>query len=686
MSVTKSFQTFGYDNRYDPKWCIGSTTFTTNQMDWAVVVAVEDHHHYDYQLNINGKMIYPNQFYVVGNHAVIPPDPIIATESHSYISGSEESGYPIMGTESWWQNDRYVWYGGSSGGGYSGVYSEPDYKFTSNAEFQAALANGDISPVESKVYFDVYINGTDQPSLFVNWTADDDLPIAGLKPHVWIECEAVSMADHEFTTTPSGIRIPNEQQWFLDSAGDYSYGGSYEDSYPGIAQHFSNKQNTAEKLLNWGFDGVPAFIGIMLRMDVVGYDEHGFQTSEWCELQKIVINKDATYSLTSYSDSQTPYNTVETVVRFHSGEPDYVMPDDDPDYPGGTNIDDDGPGRYDPDDTPDPSDFTDPIGYDGNAVLTKTYAVSESTLQNIGQKLWSQSYFNVLKIQNNPIENIVSVKAFPFAMSGTPENIQVGDISFGINGDKVASVQKKKITGSYTYSGKFHNYLDLAPYTSIKINLPYIGLIQLDPADLLGSKLYVEYVIDLVTGQCMAKLYLDEDATTQKAIPYMNLYGQMGVDVPLTSSDRVQTELRAASAAVTAMGSSIGQMVSGNVGGGAVSGLSDALSIAGADYTTQRTASQSPACTSHASPDIFILIERPAADPATGVDEYGNVDQNARLGYAHLHGFPCHKYKTLGSYPSGSFVQVERRTDIQIAMTAEENRMLEELLTSGVYV
>ena len=627
---------------------------------------------------IDGVEEYSNLFSILASPDPIQPgtSPLVSWNEETVAQGGEY-GFnpygPLTFTDTgygYWETIMDL-----TGADDFGAYSA-DYVFETRSDYEQALENGEIVPIESTVYFDVYVNGSDMPNIFVNWTAGEELSPVELTPTIWYACQNESTSIPELVTE-GGIVVPNESAWFVMPAGSYSYGGSFEMSYLSMMQSFEKFLNSVSKMLHWGLNGEPEYMHLYLRMDS--------SVNGIGQLWQVTINKDGTASASSISGSQTTESFV-TLVRLHTGEPDYVMPDDGDDYPGGTNIDDDGPGRYDPDDIPDTSDFTDPIGFDGNAVLTKTYAVSEATLQNIGQKLWSQSYYNVLKIQNNPIENIVAVKAFPFSMTGTPENIQVGDISFGINGDKVASVQTKKITGSYTYTGKFHNYLDLAPYTSIKINLPYIGLIQLDPADLLGSKLYVEYVIDLVTGQCMAKLYLDEDETTQKAIPYMNLYGQMGVDIPLTSSDRVQTELRAASAAVTAIGSSVGQMVSGNVGGGVVSGISDALSIAGADYTTQRTSTQSPACTSHASPDIFILIERQAADPATGVDEYGKVDPNARLGYAHLHGFPCHKFKTLGSYPSNSFVQVERRTDIQIAMTAEENRMLEELLTSGVYV
>lgn len=666
------------------KWAKMQTTITDTWGDWMVPVMIKTG-----TATVDGETRDCGIImFAIHENAVQPPTPV---QTYSNVKTGGDMDSPNPETLYTWEISRlpdqsyqygeFKFWGAAAGNDSKGFYGDY-YSYNSWEDLYTAIDNGDLRPIQPKVYFDVYINGIEEPSIFVNWTANEDLSPAALSPRVWQGVQQTDYIVPEYITDQqTGLVDVNPAAWYTASAGSYSYGGSFETTYLTIQSYFEQFLNPSSKVLEWGFDGKPGFIKLYLRMVNVapsGADGIG-------DLATVTITRDGqgSYELVSGSSDNPGF---DTIVRFHTGEPDYVMPDDGDDYPGGTNIDDDGPGRYDPDDIPDTSDFTDPIGFDGNAVLTKTYAVSAATLQNIGQKLWSQSYYNVLKIQNNPIENIVSVKAFPFSMTGTSENIQVGDISFGINGDKVASVQTKKITGSYTYTGKFNNYLDLSPYTSIKINLPYIGLIQLDPADLLGSKLYVEYIIDLVTGQCMAKLYLDEDATTQKAIPYMNLYGQMGVDVPLTSSDRVQTELRAASAAVTAMGSSIGQMVSGNVGGGMVSGISDALSIAGSDYTTQRTASQSPACTSYASPDIFILIERPAADPATGVDQYGNVDTSQRNGYAHLHGFPCHKFKTLGSYPSNSFVQVERRTDIQIAMTAEENRMLEELLTTGVYV
>lgn len=628
--------------------------------------------------NIDGVPEYSNNLYLLASPDPIQPstDPFSSYNEEILAQGGDYGFNPFTLT---FHDTVYgYWEAGLSlsGADEFGAYAA-DYVFDTYEEYEAALEAGDITPLESTVYFDVYIDGTDKPSIFVNWTAGEDLSPAELTPKIWNAVQAL-LPTYDDTVTLEGIEQPNPLAWQVGSAGSFSYGGSYNNTYLSIQQQFEPFLNTANRLIQWGFNGEPEYIRLYLRMDSA--------INGTGDLYRVQIAKNGTATATKIDGSSTT-EAFSTVVRLHTGEPDYIPPQDPDNYPGGTNYDGDGPGQYDPDDKPDPTDFTEPGGFDGNAVLTKTYAVSATDLRNIGQKLWSQDYFDVLKIQNNPIENIVAVKHFPFAMpSGTTEEIKIGDVSFGVNGDKVASVQsyRTKATlkiGSYTFTPKYKNYLDLAPYTSVKLFLPYIGFIQLDPAEVYGSKITVFYYVDLVTGQCMARLVLDEQTIEGQtySIPYMTVYGQMGVDIPLTSSDRVQTELRTASAALTAVGGSAGQMVSGNVPGGIISGMSDALSIAGADYTSQRTSSQSPSCSSFDCQDVFVMIARPAA-------EY--VDKDAKTGYGHLHGYPCHKYKRLSDsvFKDGHFVQIERRTDLKIAATSEENRMLEELLTSGVYI
>ena len=658
-----SYQSWGWNRGHDPEWNIADVAVTTTQFEWLVTCFVPSTS-YAYEINVNGVMKHCGPVFLVGlPPAITPPTPVTSV-SAVITSGDMQAGASQPYTNIYSRGD-YIYLQQPDGN--SGIYSEADYTFETMQDFYDAMDNGEILPITPDVYFDVYVNGSDKPSLFVNWTAGEDLSPVMLTPKVWIGCESLITLIPDITTQ-EGINAPNPAAWNVDSAGAQSYGGSYSITFLAIQQHFEQYLNAVSKLERWGFNGDPEYVRLYLRMD------YGDQIGE---LYRVGINIDGS-TQENYKVPDSSLNaTYDTYVRIHAGEPDYVPPEDPEGYPSGTNADDDGPGKYDPDNIPDPDDFTDPVGFDGNAVLTTTYALSDATLQNIGQKLWSQDYFNVLKIQTNPIENIVAVKHFPFAMTGSSQEVKVGDVAFGINGDKVPSVKTLSI-GSYTYTGHFKNYLDLSPFTLVKIHLPYIGLFQLDPADILGCKLGVKYYVDLVTGQCMAKLILDEKLNG-KSIPYMTVFGQMGVDIPLTSTDRVQAEIRAASASVSAMGSVVGHLMGGDALGAAVSGATGALNIAGADYTSQRTASQSPVCAAFDTQDVYMLIERPAS-------EYVETQSGTPSGYKHLHGQPSNKYRYLRSYPAGSFVQVDRRADLKFAMTSEENAMLEQLLTEGVYI
>lgn len=610
--------------------------------------------------------------YYIGKKSAIPGEP---SYTYTYTNGTgpgymPESLVNMPAVSAYSERNGYGYVATGTGAIMCGS-DTADYTYATQADFENAIDNDEIQAIKPTVYFDVYLDGSDMPTINVNWTAPEELSPVSLQPEIWFATEDLS-PDPEApeVITRDGIKYPDVSVWNVVSAGSYGYGGSMSTTYLSIMNAIEPKMSfpkAAFKIFHWGFDGKPAYVRLYMRMN---------NGEDIGELQRTQITIDGSGSNTEIANSgnDAPYNTV---VRFHTGEPDYVLPDDDDDYPGGTNIDDDGPGRYDPDNPPPIPDFQqdEGIGFDGNAVLTTTYVCSSGDLVNVGQKLWSQAYFNVLKVQSNPIENIVSIKAFPMAIpGGSSETIKVGDIDFGVTANKhsslyVFTVGSVKYTGYYTaydiaHPGSGNRYLDFAPYTKVKLNLPYIGLIELDPNEIYGSTISVKYIIDLVTGQCMAIITLD-------AIPFLTVTGQMGFDIPLTATDRVQTELRVASAAITAVGGAAGHILAGDVGGGVLAGATGAMNIMGADYTSQRTASPSPACASYANHMVYLLIDRPQTSGQSS-------------GFKHLHGKPCHKYSKLSNL--SGFVAVDRRADIKVGMTSEENKLLEQLLTEGVYI
>lgn len=624
-------------------------------------------------VNVDGEQKESGYVYVFSQPDLLQPDtnPFVTRTVDNISTGGDytppdtyigDIDNPMMRNNLWYVTIAVT------GSTVCGVWDSCDYTFDTAAELWEKVDAGELVPISllDNAVCDIYIKGNIKPSIFARWHLESTDTASPLTMQARF-CYSVTDLQDIKTNETYNIPEPDTSKWYVNYPTYYfDYDSKWDTTYLSLAGTFDQYLNPVSRVEYFGVDGTPDNIDLLFRF-VNSDDKIG-------SLYRISIPispssaSDITVQLIEQSSYNPNFNT--QVVIHYDAEPTDIISPDDSGYPSGSDIDGGDDGKYGTDPDIEAFDDADGIGFDGNAVLTKSYAVTAATLRNIGEKLWTQDYFNVLKIQNNPIENIIAVKAYPFDNAGaSTENVKVGDIDFGVSGDIVPSVVKFSIaSGSYSgrikYTGKYGNYLDLAPFTKIKVNLPYVGLIDIDPADIFNATLKVEYVVDLVTGQCMAKLTVD-------GIPYMNCYGNMGVDVPLTSSNRVQTELKQASAMVSAYGGAAGQLMSGDVAGAGINAAASTLSFMGADYATQRTASLSPACDTFANHAVFLLIEYP-------------LFTGESAGYKHLHGYPCHKYMPLSSF--SGFVQVDKRADIQIAMTSEENAILENLLTTGVYI
>ena len=518
---------------------------------------------------------------------------------------------------------------------------------------------------ERKCVVDMYFNGTKEPNISITWkgavdgtASSDDEILQASNLHIINYAPAdIQQTYTAFYTyiDQSGIRRMNDVVYRevdkLRYVNPVAPGGTINTSYLSQVDGIIGTMGTAARTLNYGINGIPEHLVWYLQVsDPDGKDSTLWELAEPRESEGNLQG----YVLTELTDALDVGALVALEVVLHAGtNPDDITDDD-------TN-----PPTPPPD--PDPEDWDDDEGhgFPGDAVLTKTYAMTGAVLQNIGQKLWSQSYFDVLKIQNNPIENVVSVKWFPFDLNdGTSENVKVGNIDFGIAATRINTV--KKITvGSVTYTGPTGTFLDCSPYTTLKLNLPYVGQIQLDASEFLNSSIGVEYIIDLVTGECVARV-------KRNGIPLYDYPGHMGVDIVLTASDRVQADMKALQSGIHTAANTAGELIQGDVIGAAAGAASGALSVAGMDYNSQRIGSPSGVCGSFQNHKVWLTVSYPLYEQSDG--------------FTHVFGRPCNKYLTLSKFSNGDYVQVDKRTDLKIAMTSEENAELEKLLTNGVYI
>lgn len=63
--------------------------------------------------------------------------------------------------------------------------------------------------------------------------------------------------------------------------------------------------------------------------------------------------------------------------------------------------------------------------------------------------------------------------------------------------------------GSVEISEQYQSLLDYSPFSRLTIYLPFIGFQELDDKLVVGHTLKVQYVVDVLSGRCLAQLYVD---------------------------------------------------------------------------------------------------------------------------------------------------------------------------------
>lgn len=336
-----------------------------------------------------------------------------------------------------------------------------------------------------------------------------------------------------------------------------------------------------------------------------------------------------------------------------------ILPDDNPDESTITIIEGSGETEDDYEKVPDDSDVGTGTGSGSGssslALLTHTYAMTEGRLKALGGFLWGDLLTSLKLVNTNPIENVVSCKIIPAAVSGPDTAVYLGNVDTGVVGGLVSNNLKISI-GNIRVSGYYNNFLDYAPYTKITIFIPFIGFKELDTSLFMGKTLKVEYIIDLITGACKALLFAND-------IYCQSFDGVCGIDIPLTSNNRAQVE---ASYVMGALGTAV-SAASGNIAGVATSMLMSAMTPF--HYSTKGT--YSPSCGSFETRLCYLVIDRPTFQyPST---------------YRHDKGLPCQLSRSLGSL--SGFTVCDGSVDLSgISCTEAEKEMLRNELTTGVYL
>lgn len=536
------------------------------------------------------------------------------------------SGFPIFTVDSYEQMIRY--------------FQGEDY-----------VSDNDTNPPPDdwSTDWNIYVRGANKPNIYVTmksdkvdeWLASDENESGISKGDITVEWRNRVFSEYPIKT----YSLKDWQKTKYDNQLNTTYMELVQLSYPSADDAPGNDPV-------WIPDAPP-----LTLLDYYGQWEFRLKynkfTSTWCYAKIGVIGSPSVPDFTKMANEggQTDYgfNDSSTVTIHYD------------DYPPG----------YDPYPTPGKPSTPGIIGGDtlpttptdsalGLGLLTTTYLLTPTQCDELGAFLWNFDLFEKIKALNtSPLDNIVSIKIVPYAVSGTPREIVIGNVSTSINADKVGALPLYHV-GSLEYAGRYDNFLDRGGDTSAHLFLPYIGFVPIDPIWFTDKKLDVYYAFDAVTGTCRAILVVDRIAVA-------NYTSVCGIDIPLSMGSRAQQESAYIGASLGIMLAAAGAPVAGlAAGAGAVA------SIVQGDNKNQRTGGVSPITAQYETRMCYIVIE--------------SVDANYARSMGHDKGFPCNATYTLSQLKG--FTQVVDTVDLSSIANAtdQEKEEIRRLLVEGVYL
>ena len=170
------------------------------------------------------------------------------------------------------------------------------------------------------------------------------------------------------------------------------------------------------------------------------------------------------------------------------------------------------------------------------------------TIQSLADQLrsyiFSGNYDGSLFYNQNPVDCISSIKEYPFDISNYIETLGTELIQLGRwrvqTSDRpelycpfvrIKSSSTPVFYGSLSIPSSFktigYEFLDYEPYSKYDLYLPFCGTINIPSALAVETLIEVLYFIDLLSGCCIAHIYIDNKY-------YCSAQGQVAVEIPVS--------------------------------------------------------------------------------------------------------------------------------------------------------
>lgn len=320
-----------------------------------------------------------------------------------------------------------------------------------------------------------------------------------------------------------------------------------------------------------------------------------------------------------------------------------------------------------------PSGYT---GTSGTSGMIHVYRPSPTAFNDFAAWLWVKwsDPVSVPRFWNNPIDGIISAHELYWGghASGS-EFIRSGFLESTVSAPVVDARYDTLDCGSVDVPEYYGTYMDYSPYVKVSVYLPFVGIVELNPDDIIGAQVHIIYNTDAYTGACLAQILCTKGGVTQKLYEYN---GNCAVTIPLSGGTQAQIVtglLNAGSQVINGVGQLVTTALTGgapNIGGLASDVLGAASTVLSAKSSVQHSGTFSSNYGAMGSKKPYLIIRRPIVVNAT----------NFNLEY----GYPAHKRVTIGACTG--YLRVREVNVVSATATDEEKQEIESLLKAGVYV
>ena len=218
------------------------------------------------------------------------------------------------------------------------------------------------------------------------------------------------------------------------------------------------------------------------------------------------------------------------------------------------------------------------------------------------------------------MQSIIGVhKIFAAPSISGSNNITVGYLDSGVSANVVGAQYTTINCGSVSVREQFGNVFDYED-TQVRLYLPFIGIVQLDTADVMRGTVSVVYHVDVITGACLAEVKVSRDGGGGTLYQFS---GDAAVRYPISSGSYMGV--------VSGVLGVVGGIASGIMSGGATLPMAAgaiAGGLSGAKTQVQHSGSFAGNAGAMGGKKPYLIIERPQSAVADGYGAYQGKGAN----------------------------------------------------------